>query len=300
MTGRPVDVSVVIPTLNGAATLPALLAGVRRAAAGVPLEIVAIDSGSSDGTVALLEAAGAAVLGLDGARFGHGSARNRAIAATSGRIVVLMSQDVEPVEGDWLGPLLAVLDDPRVAGAFGRQIPRGASPQESFLAETNYGSTPRTITSAHLARFGPGATLFSSAFGALKRSVWATIPLPDIVMSEDQAWAAEVLRAGGELRYVPEAAVYHGHRFSLGRAFRRNFDSGSSLSRIGLLGGAGVAAGLGHLSRELAWIAERRGPLAIPWTLVYEAVRVAGFQCGRLEPIMPKRLARLLGEAPRQ
>ncbi len=286
--------------MNGAATLPALLAGLRRAGERVPLEIVAIDSGSTDTTVSLLTAAGARVIGLDGAPFGHGSARNRAIAAAQGDVVVLLTQDVEPVDGDWLGPLLAALEDSRVAGAFGRQVPRGASPQEAFLAESNYGADPRTITLADIARFGPGATLFSSAFGALKRSVWSEIPLPDIVMSEDQAWAVAALRAGWELRYVPAAAVYHGHRLSLRRAFRRNFDSGSSLSRIGLLGSAGVAAGLGHLSRELAWVADRRGPAALPWTLVYEAVRVAGFQCGRLERFLPRGLARLLGEAPRQ
>lgn len=291
-------VSAVIPTLNGAATLPALLEALRRVPARYELEIVAIDSGSRDRTVAVLEQAGARVLGLEGARFGHGSARNRAIAAARGDVVVLLTQDVEPLAGDWLGPLVAALEEPRVAGAFGRQVPRGASPQESFLAETNYGAEPRVVTLADTARFGPGATLFSSAFGALRRSAWERVPLPDIVMSEDQAWALAVLEAGWELRYVPAAAVYHGHRLSLRRAFRRNFDSGSSLSSLGLSGG-GLAAGLGYLSRELAWIAERRGPLAVPWTLVYEAVRAAGFLCGRQERRMPRGLARLLGEAPR-
>jgi hypothetical protein len=39
--------------------------------------------------------------------------------------------------------------------------------------------------------------------------------------------------------------------------------------------------------------------LRLPRTLVYEAVRIAGFACGRLEPWLPRRLAALLGEAPR-
>jgi rhamnosyltransferase len=291
-------VSAVLPTLNGAATLPPLLAALRRAQDAVPLEIVAIDSGSTDGTPALLAAAGATVHDLGGRPFGHGSARNRAIAASRGEIVLLLTQDVEPEGDGWLRPLLAAFDEPVVAGAFGRQIPRGASAEESFLAECNYGPVPRHIRLGDAARFGPGATLFSSAFGALRRRVWEAIPLPDIVMSEDQAWALAVLRAGHELRYVPQAAVYHGHRFTLARAFRRNYDSGSSLARLALGGGA-WAAGLRHLGRELAWIARHRGVLALPRTLAYESARMAGFQLGRLERFTPRPLARLLGEAPR-
>ncbi len=291
-------VSVVIPTLNGAATLPPLLAAVRRARERMPLDMVAIDSGSRDGTVELLREAGARVLDLGGRPFGHGWARNRAIAAAAGDIVLLLTQDVEPASEDWLEPLLASFAEPPVAGAFGRQVPRGASPPEAFLAERNYGPASRTITAAHVSRFGPGATLFSSAFGAIRRAAWAEHPLPDIVMSEDQAWAVAVLRAGWQIRYVPQAAVYHGHRFPLARVFRRNFDSGSSLAQL-RLGGAAWRVGLGHLVREIRWIRTSYGMGRVPAALAYEAVRMVGYQCGRLEPLLPRPLARILGEAPR-
>jgi hypothetical protein len=39
--------------------------------------------------------------------------------------------------------------------------------------------------------------------------------------------------------------------------------------------------------------------LAASHALIYESVRMAGFQCGRLERWLPRALARLLGEAPR-
>lgn len=291
-------ISAVIPTLDGAATLPPLLAALRRARERLPLEIVAIDSGSRDATPGLLREAGARVLDLGGEPFGHGRTRNRAIAAAEGEIVVLLTQDVEPVSDTWLDGLLAAVTEPNVAGAFGRQVPRGASPPEQYLAERNYGSSPRAITRADVRRFGPGATLFSSAFGALRRAAWREHPLPDIVMSEDQGWARAVLEAGWELRYVPEAEVYHGHRLSLARAFRRNFDSGSSLAALRLAGGA-WRAGAAHVARELEWIGRRHGLGAVPGALLYEAVRLAGFQCGRLERFLPGAVGRLLGEAPR-
>lgn len=294
----PPRVSAIIPTLNGARTLPALLAALAQAQSQVPLEIIAIDSGSTDPTVDLLHAAGALVLDLGGRPFGHGSARNRAAAAAGGDVLLLLTQDVEPVGEAWLSALLEALESPVVAGAFGRQVPRGASLPERFLAETNYGASPRRITAADTRTFGPGATLFSNAFGVVTRAAWAATPFPDIVMSEDQAWALAVLRAGAELRYTPDAAVYHGHRFPLARVFRRNFDSGSSLQQIGLAGGA-ARAGLRYLLREAGWVAAQEGLAALPGVVGYEVVRMLGYQCGRVERVLPGALARRLGEAPR-
>jgi rhamnosyltransferase len=295
-------VSAIIPTLDGAATLPALLAalGRERMAGRGLIEIVAIDSGSRDGTRGLLENAGARVLDLGGARFGHGSARNRAAAAAAGDVLLFLTQDVEPVGDAWLPPLLEALEDGAVAGVFGRQVPRDASAEDAFLAKINYAGRPRRLTRADLgAAFGPGATLFSNAFGAVRRSVWEAVPFPDIVMSEDQAWAIAVLGAGHEIRYEPRAEAYHGHRMGLARAFRRNFDSGSSLQALGLARGKWWA-GAAHLLRELRWVGAQYGRAAVPHALVFEAVRMLGFQCGRMERRLPVALARLLGEAPRR
>ena len=295
----PGSVSAILPTLDGAATLPALLAALGRQRGRGLREIVAIDSGSRDATRDLLAAAGATVLDLGGARFGHGSARNRAAAAARGDVLLFLTQDVEPVGEDWLTALLEAMAEPRVAGVFGRQVPRGASPEEEFLVRVNYAGRPRRLTSEDAARrFGPGTTLFSNAFGAVRRAVWETLPFPDIVMSEDQAWALAALRAGHEIRYEPRAAVYHGHRNGFARAFRRNFDSGSSLQQLGLAQGS-WGARAAHLLRELRWIAAQYGARAVPHAVAYETVRMLGFQSGRLEPRLPRALARRLGEAPR-
>ncbi|HEY2805432.1 MAG TPA: glycosyltransferase [Gemmatimonadales bacterium] len=293
-------VSVIIPTLNGAETLPALLAAIDRARLRIPLEIIAIDSGSSDQTVPLLQRAGATVLDLDGARFGHASARNRAASHGKAAVLLFVTQDVEPVGDGWLETLLQTVKRSEVAGAFGRQVPRGASPEEAFMVGANYPEQSRTLTRDTLrSAFGPGATLFSNAFGVIKRAVWERYPFPEIVMSEDQAWGRRVLSEGLEIEYVGDAAVYHGHQLSLGRAFRRNFDSGSSLQQLKLTGGV-WGSGLRHLSQELAWIAGRYGVGAAAHAVVYESVRMLGFQLGRMEGLMPRDLARRLGEAPRK
>jgi rhamnosyltransferase len=292
------SVSAIVPTLNGARTLPALLAALERRRGLELAEIVAVDSGSRDGTRALLAEAGAKVLDLAGAPFGHGSARNRAAGASRGEALLFLTQDVEPIGDGWLAALLAPLAEARVAGVFGRQVPRDASPEEAFLARINYAGRPRRLAAADIAAFGPGTILFSNAFGIVRRSVWERLPFPEIVMSEDQAWAMAALKAGHEIAYEPRAEAYHGHRFSFARAFRRNFDSGSSLQTLALAGGA-WRSGPRHLARELRWVASQHGVAAALHALAYEAVRMGGFLAGRAESVLPRGLARRLGEAPR-
>lgn len=292
-------VSALIPTLNGAATLGPLLGALQQQREQGFLEILAIDSRSTDGTLAMLAGARVTVIDLDGKPFGHASARNRIASFARGKVLLFLTQDVEPIGENWLDTLTAPLADPGVAGAFGRQLPRGASPEEAFLLGANYPAQSRVLTRETLAQpFGPGATFFSNAFGAMRRDVWERIPFPEIVMSEDQAWARAVLAAGHAIHYVAEAAVYHGHRLSLTRAFRRNFDSGSALQTLGLTGGA-WSLGLRHLRAELGWIGRTAGTPAAARALLYEMVRMAGFQAGRLERVMPRAMARRLGEAPR-
>ena len=86
-------------------------------------------------------------------------------------------------------------------------------------------------------------------------------------MSEDQAFARAALAAGFSLVYDPEAGVYHGHRYSLGTLFRRNFDSGYSLRGIAGDGWGAVARmGLHYVGGELRYLAQR-GKWALPFSL---------------------------------
>jgi rSAM/selenodomain-associated transferase 2 len=55
-------IGVVIPTLNEAEMLPALLDDLRKLATVLPLDVVVVDGGSSDGTPARAAAGGARVL----------------------------------------------------------------------------------------------------------------------------------------------------------------------------------------------------------------------------------------------
>jgi len=89
------DVSVIIPVHNTAAWLEQCLDGVRRQS-GVRLEVICVDDGSDDASPELLAQAAAAdrritVISQPGA--GQSVARNRGIAAATGRYLCLLDSD---------------------------------------------------------------------------------------------------------------------------------------------------------------------------------------------------------------
>ena len=72
-------VSIVVPTLNGAATLPALFNAISTQRVCFPFEIVVVDSQSSDRTVELVRSRAASVVSIARSAFDHGLARNLGI-----------------------------------------------------------------------------------------------------------------------------------------------------------------------------------------------------------------------------
>jgi len=117
-------VSVVLPALDEEETVGAIVAGLvpLRDAAGLVDEIVVVDSGSVDRTAAAASAAGARVVHRDdilpgyGSRPGKGEVLWKALAATTGDILVYVDADLTDFAPEFVTGLLGpLLTDPTVA-----------------------------------------------------------------------------------------------------------------------------------------------------------------------------------------
>ncbi len=83
-------IAVVVPSYNGERFLPATLASV--AAQTLPAsEVIVVDDGSHDGSVAIAERAGVRVLQQQNA--GPGAARNRGVAASRSELIAFLDAD---------------------------------------------------------------------------------------------------------------------------------------------------------------------------------------------------------------
>jgi rhamnosyltransferase len=218
-------VSIVLPTRNGATTLPAVLQALGRQRVNFTFETIAVDSESTDGTAELLRRGVDRLLSIPARTFDHGVTRNVGIAEARGSLVVLLVQDAEPVGDTWLSALTApLLADQGLAGTFARQQARADAPpvvrhylsRYAGASETaRVASLPATSAANALDALPPSARLdlctFDNVCSCIRRSVWTSHPFKSTPIAEDVEWAREVLLAGHRLAFVPEAVVIHSH-----------------------------------------------------------------------------------------
>jgi rhamnosyltransferase len=287
-------ISIVLPVKDGGRDLDRCLAAITAQQVDEGVEVVVVDSGSTDGSPDRARAAGAVVHEIPPEEFGHGRTRNLGVSIARGDLVAFTSQDAVADDDRWLGSLAAAArSGPDVAGAYGRQLPHGdARPPERFFLDFLYGP------SARVQRLGAGeeltfeATLFSNVNAAVPRPLLERYPFrDDLTMSEDQEWSRRVLRDGYSLVYEPLAAVRHSHAYTIGSAFRRFFDSGVSAQHAYVEGGMSRAALRRAASRyareELAWLWRTGRRRWIPYTAVYELAKFAGLQLGLRHERLP-------------
>ncbi|MFO7894453.1 MAG: glycosyltransferase family 2 protein [Longimicrobiales bacterium] len=283
--GPRARITVVIPVRNGGRHFQRLtrhLTGLRHRLPRV--EVLVIDSGSDDGTPERAEKAGFRVHRIPPETFGHGRTRNLGVELAGGDVVCFITDDVLPVTPDWPLRLAAVLDDPGVAGVYGRQVPRDATTMEMFFVSLNYPPEPHRYEpdpEGHHPR--PGRVVFSNAFSAVRRDVALEIPIPEEAdYSEDQIWARRALAAGYAIAYEPAAEALHAHTYRLRGVFRRSFFVGRALKGAGIDKGASFMESVRFLAGEIAYFVRQGHIHRLPQLLPYEFLRWAGFHAGRL------------------
>ena len=278
------EVTVVIPVRNGGRHFQRLtrhLTGLRERLPRV--EVLVIDSGSDDGTPELAEEAGFRVHRIAPEAFGHGRTRNLGVQLAEGDVVCFTTDDVLPVTPDWPLRFAAALEDPTVAGVYGRQVPRDATTMEMFFVSLNYPPEPHRYRPHAQHHPRPGRVVFSNAFSAVRRDVALEIPIPeDADYSEDQIWARRVLAAGYAIAYEPAAEALHAHTYRLRGVFRRSFFVGRALQGAGIDRGASFSESVAFLAREVAYFIRQGHIHRLPQLLPYEFLRWLGFHVGRM------------------
>lgn len=206
-------VSIVVRALNEAEHLPALLDGIE-AQSRQPTEIVLVDSGSTDDTVAICEKAGARVVHIAPADFSFGRALNVGCQAAVGEVLVFVSAHVYPVDELWLERLVAPFDEHEVALSYGRQT--GDHRTKFSELELMRGWFPERSDPDQRHPFCNNANC------AVRRSVWEDQPYDEELTGlEDLAWARLALENGWRIAYQADASIVHVHEEPLAATVNR-------------------------------------------------------------------------------
>lgn len=208
-----VRASLVIRCRNEEAHIGRLLAGARRQDLP-PHQIVVVDSGSTDATLAIAREFDVDVVTIAPEDFSFGRALNRGLEACDGEVAVLASAHVYPVYSSWLERLLAPFADERVALSYGAQ----RAPTDGRFSEQQI-----------LRRWFPARSeipqthpFCNNANAAVRVAAWAELPYDETLTGlEDLDWAKRALERGSVLAYVAEAPIVHVHDESFGQVLNR-------------------------------------------------------------------------------
>ena len=201
--GKSPHCSVVIRAYNEEKHIGRLLTGITQQTIK-DAEIVLVDSGSTDETVAIASRYPVRVVTIRPEDFTFGRSLNRGIDAANGEYVVIISAHCYPVYPDWLEQILKPLEDSQVAVSYGKQS-GGETNQYSehqffrkYFPDT---SQPRQ-----------GHAYSHNANAAIRRELWEQHPYNEYITGlEDLAWSSWAMGEGYSIAYVAEAEIVHVH-----------------------------------------------------------------------------------------
>jgi rhamnosyltransferase len=195
--------SIVIRAYNEEKHIGRLLEGIRRQTLE-DVEIILVDSGSTDKTVAVAESFGARIVRIPSAEFTFGRSLNFGVRAATREFVVIASAHIYPVYPDWLESLLRPFENERVALTYGKQRgPESAKYSEQQVFHQWYPdeSKPNQETA-----------FCNNANAAIRRSLWERHPYDETLTGlEDLEWAKWAREQGYVIAYVAEAEIVHVH-----------------------------------------------------------------------------------------
>lgn len=227
-------ISIVIPTKNGGAVFEEVLWGIRGQKFEGEVELVVVDSGSTDGTVKKAGEYGARIIEIPPGEFNHGLTRNYGIEKSKGDFIVLLTQDAVPADERWLENLVDTFDnDGRIAGVYARQVPRQDA---DVLTRRNLNNlvTGRSVYSVQEIKDREGfermtptekylTCVFDNVCSAVRRKAWEEVPFRRNDFGEDIEWAKRALLSGWKIAYQPNSAVVHSHSRSVAYEYARTY-----------------------------------------------------------------------------
>jgi glycosyltransferase involved in cell wall biosynthesis len=205
--------SIIIRAYNEEHHIRRLLEGIKHQTLD-DVEVILVDSGSTDATVTIAESYGARIAPIPSSEFTFGRSLNFGIEAATREFIVIASAHVYPVYPDWIASLLHPLEDEKIALSYGKQRgPETAKFSEQQIFHQWYPDTskPRQETA-----------FCNNANAAIKKSLWELNPYDETLTGlEDLAWARWAKEQGYGIAYVAEAEIIHVHNETPRGVFNR-------------------------------------------------------------------------------
>jgi len=209
----PSKLSIVIRCFNEEQHIGKLLSGICQQTISA-VEIIIVDSGSTDATLAIASRYPVKIIHIKPADFTFGRALNIGCEAASGEVIVIASAHVYPVYNDWLDKLSSFFSDPKVALVYGKQRGNNVSKYSELRIFQKWFPDGPSGFQSH--------PFCNNANTAIRRNVWENVRYDENLTGlEDLGWAKRILADGYRMAYSAEAEIIHVHDEPLSRIFNR-------------------------------------------------------------------------------
>jgi len=189
------------------------------------VEIIVVDSGSSDETLTIASRYPTKILSIRPEEFSFGRSLNFGCRAAEKGLVVIASAHVYPLHVDWLEQLLTPFEDPETCFVYGKQVGgEGTKFSERQIFEKWFPG---------ISNFSQDTPFCNNANAAVRRKIWQKYNFDEELTGlEDVAWAHAAMQEGYKIAYQSEAAVAHVHDEKPFQIFNRYHREAIALKKI--------------------------------------------------------------------
>lgn len=233
------SVSIVIPTYNAGKQWKEFLRRVTAQKGVKSIEMVVVDSGSRDQTVALSKEYGANVIEIPKEKFSHSYARNLGAENAHGDIVIFMTQDALPSDDEWVKNMVQpIITGEATAVSCKEQCPEGT---ELYYRANSWGHAQFQGILEHdqlgvkkrdesIAQLRPHASLNDIACAIKKRIFKKFYYRFDY--GEDLDLGIRLLQNGYTIKLLAFPTVIHGHNRTAGYNLKRGYVESIAMGKM--------------------------------------------------------------------
>lgn len=232
-------ISVIIPVKNGGEQLRGLLRNIRSQRKVENVEIIVIDSESTDNSVQIAKEFGAKIIQIPQKEFNHGATRNLGAKEANGNYLVFTVQDAMPINNYWLYNMICpFLEYPELAALSSKQFVKpeadlftlwmseGMTEFLGFKNDSIYSLSDgferidwRFFDSTTKRRL----TFFDNVSSCMRRDTFKDIQFSPLINAEDMDFGVRIIENGRVLGYLTSTGVYHWHERGADYVFKRHY-----------------------------------------------------------------------------